>query len=59
MFIYIDQVPPDIRFVDGLTPDEGRIEVFFAGQWGQVCSDAADDTNAMIALCRALDYTYV
>ena len=52
-------MPPDIRLVDGETPEEGRVEVFLAGQWGQVCFDLLTDTNVNIALCRALNFTYV
>ena len=48
-----------IRLVDGKTPFEGRLEVFYRGQWGTVCDDQFDVRAAKVA-CRMLGFaTYV
>ena len=43
----------DIRLQDGLTPVEGRVEVCSNSQWGSVCEDSWDVTDANVA-CRQL-----
>ena len=45
----------DLRLVDGANPRIGRLEVFHAGQWGTICDDFFDDTDAGVA-CRQLGY---
>jgi len=47
----------DIRLVGGAVPNEGRLEVKFAGLWGTVCDDAFDDVDAGVA-CSMLNYGY-
>ncbi|XP_072023149.1 protein bark beetle-like [Amphiura filiformis] len=44
-----------IRLVDGPTFNEGRLEVFFNGQWGTVCDDYWGSSDSMVA-CRQLGY---
>ena len=49
----------DLRLVDPKKPDEGRLEIFHAGQWGTVCGDrfssSYGNTNYAPALaCRQL-----
>ena len=41
----------------GEYPSEGRLEVFFNGQWGGVCSSEFDQSVGDV-VCRQLGYTH-
>ena len=45
----------DARLVNGATPNEGRLEMYFDGQWGTFCDDYWTDDDADVA-CRQLGY---
>ena len=44
-----------VRLADGSSPNEGRIEIYYDGQWGTVCDDDFNDVDAS-TVCWQLGY---
>ncbi|XP_078576616.1 uncharacterized protein LOC144862181 isoform X4 [Branchiostoma floridae x Branchiostoma japonicum] len=47
-----DPIRP-VRLIGGRSPHEGRVEVFYNGQWGTICDNMWDDMDAK-AVCAQL-----
>ena len=48
--------PGSIRLVNGISTNEGRIEIYYQDSWGTVCDDEWTIQNGHVA-CRQLGYT--
>lgn len=44
-----------MRLANGDAPNEGRVEIFYRGQWGTVCDNLWDLVDASV-VCRALGF---
>jgi len=50
---FTDPPPTQVRLVSNASGIQGRLEVYYAGQWGTVCDDRFEDIDAQV-VCRQL-----
>ena len=50
-----DDLHGQIRLVDGSFQSQGRVEVYWNGEWGTVCNNSFDTNDAM-TVCQQLGY---
>ena len=53
--LYLIKSEGSIRLAGSYNPYEGRVEVWYGGQWGTVCDDGWNIYDAMV-ICRQLGF---
>ncbi|XP_041455582.1 uncharacterized protein LOC121408252 [Lytechinus variegatus] len=49
----------DLRLSGGSAPNEGRVEVYYRGNWGRVCAGSSWDKREADVVCRVVGYPTV
>lgn len=52
-----DDVPYEMRLVNGMMPDTGMVEMKVGGEWGIVCALRNFDDEVADILCRSMNFT--
>lgn len=55
MKIFVFQAPIEYRLEGGRSKNEGRLEIFYRGEWGTVCDDDFSQKEAQV-VCNSLGY---
>lgn len=55
ILLSIDYREGSIRLMGGVTPAEGRLELYYGGRWGTVCEEGWGAKSAEVA-CRELGF---
>ena len=53
--LLVNDIDGALRLTSGKGSHEGRLEVYYSGQWGTICDDGWTELNTQVA-CRQLGF---
>ena len=53
--VYSNCTDFDVRFINGASPNEGKVQICVNGVWGLLCSSSVDRNDARV-VCSELGY---